>query len=526
VVLTLRQVIFSFRFCSPIGIYRGLITMKKPLNQSFTSARVKTPVSPLHSPKASKPFEAPAPTEPVAPVETPAPSEEPVPSEIASEERAPLPESEAPSEPVTMAPPVRPAGPTETSPAKTPNNLAEALLVSFEAEGLSLSVEEARRILASFACNRLVAVVGLPQEKQEPFIKAIAAYFGASSLVYHYVDDGAGFANDTFDDTLLSFLTPAAEMSDTMALWSFLDSTPQEFNDFFHPMKKAALCPDLDYLLHVDQTEAYLHPNVYFLVFFDQLPLAPDFDPELLSRLSCLSDLTIGTLTPGTPREITGLPLSLFAQEKAKAKAAYFWNEETWKKVDAIETFVAKKTPFSFDNLLCNHLEDYAGLYLSLGGEVELRPDGGRCRGLSRNQWCVAVALGPGKKAMAMVEGKGKSSSAKVLDAFRNHIKPGSALIHDLDFSHKKLIAELSLADEGEKAIYKFNCQSGLDPMNAYCSNMEDFVRLHRGMNKHRLQDWTNLFAFKFGCPGNALQKAEKLLDLLLKCKEIVRYRD
>jgi transposase-like protein len=158
--------------------------------------------------------------------------------------------------------------------------------------------------------------------------------------------------------------------------------------------------------------------------------------------------------------------------------------------------------------------------------EVELRPDGGRCRGLSRNQWCVAVALGPGKKAMAMVEGKGKSSSAKVLDAFRNHIKPGSALIHDLDFSHKKLIAELSLADEGEKAIYKFNCQSGLDPMNAYCSNMEDFVRLHRGMNKHRLQDWTNLFSFKFGCPGNALQKAEKLLDLLLKCKEIVRYRD
>ena len=55
---------------------------------------------------------------------------------------------------------------------------------------------------------------------------------------------------------------------------------------------------------------------------------------------------------------------------------------------------------------------------------------------------------------------------------------------------------------------------------------MEDFVRLHRGMNKHRLQDWMNLFAFKFGCPGNALQKAEKLLDLLLKSKEIVRYRD
>lgn len=158
--------------------------------------------------------------------------------------------------------------------------------------------------------------------------------------------------------------------------------------------------------------------------------------------------------------------------------------------------------------------------------EVEPGPDGKRCRGLPGNQWRVAAALGPGKKAMVMAEGKGKSSSAKVLDAFKDHIKPGSALIHDLDFSHYELIARLKLADQGEKAIYRFDCQRGLDPINAYCSNMEDFVRLHRGTDKHRLQDWMNLFAFKFGCPGNALQKAEKLLDLLLKRKEIVRYRD
>jgi len=158
--------------------------------------------------------------------------------------------------------------------------------------------------------------------------------------------------------------------------------------------------------------------------------------------------------------------------------------------------------------------------------EIELKADGKRCRGLSRNQWGVAVALGPGKKAMAIAEGKGKSSSEKALGAFRSHIKPGSALIHGLDFSHKKLIAELSLIDQGEKAIYKRGEETSLDPINAYRSNMEDFVRLHRGMDKHRLQNWTDLFAFKFGCPGNVLQKAEKLLDLLLKCKEIVGCRD
>jgi hypothetical protein len=113
--------------------------------------------------------------------------------------------------------------------------------------------------------------------------------------------------------------------------------------------------------------------------------------------------------------------------------------------------------------------------------EVELRPDGKRCRGLSRNRRCVAVALGPEKKAMATAEGKGKSSSGKVLDAFKNHISPGSTLIHDLDFSHYELIEKLRLADEGEKAIYKFNGENSLDPINRYRSNMEDFVRLQRG---------------------------------------------
>jgi len=52
------------------------------------------------------------------------------------------------------------------------------------------------------------------------------------------------------------------------------------------------------------------------------------------------------------------------------------------------------------------------------------------------------------------------------------------------------------------------------------------FRQAPQGHEQASPQNWMNLFAFKFGCPGNALQKAEKLLDLLLKCKEIVRYRD
>lgn len=50
--------------------------------------------------------------------------------------------------------------------------------------------------------------------------------------------------------------------------------------------------------------------------------------------------------------------------------------------------------------------------------EVELRPDGKRYRGLSRNHWCVTVALRPGKQVMAMVEGKRSRVRVKELPSY------------------------------------------------------------------------------------------------------------
>jgi len=121
---------------------------------------------------------------------------------------------------------------------------------------------------------------------------------------------------------------------------------------------------------------------------------------------------------------------------------------------------------------------------------------------------------------------KGKTSSVKVLDVFKSHIGPWSTLIHDLDFPHYELIARLNLGDEGEKVVYKFNGESGLDPISRHCSNMEDFVQLHRGYEQGSPSGLGEPLRLQPRIPEECPPEGEKTARLSLKSKEIVRYSD
>lgn len=163
--------------------------------------------------------------------------------------------------------------------------------------------------------------------------------------------------------------------------------------------------------------------------------------------------------------------------------------------------------------------------YISVDKSKIIFDDKGRkLRGLSRNKWCIAIGTDR-INTIARLEGKGKVSSDKIMDAFANNIKPGSTLIHDMDHSHDKLIINLLLVDDGHKAIYKYKQVEELEPINKYCSAFADFFRLHRGLDKERLQDWLNLFSFIHSNIGDANQKTAKLLELIIKSEKIIRYR-
>ena len=156
------------------------------------------------------------------------------------------------------------------------------------------------------------------------------------------------------------------------------------------------------------------------------------------------------------------------------------------------------------------------------------KEDGDKLRGVSRNQICIGVATDK-QHTIFLVEGTGKPSQKKTLEAFRNHIKPGSVLIHDRETSHAKLVRELSL----ESVAYASTELKGLpdkenpmNPVNRAHAILKKFLNTHSGFDRNDLQGYLNLFAFVTNPPSDLLEKVELVIKSAFENPKLLRYRD
>ena len=82
--------------------------------------------------------------------------------------------------------------------------------------------------------------------------------------------------------------------------------------------------------------------------------------------------------------------------------------------------------------------------YSVRAGDNKLKDDGLKPRGLSQNQICIGVACDK-EHILCICEGLGQPTGASTYSVFRDHIKPGSVLVHDKSAAHGLLISELGL---------------------------------------------------------------------------------
>lgn len=159
--------------------------------------------------------------------------------------------------------------------------------------------------------------------------------------------------------------------------------------------------------------------------------------------------------------------------------------------------------------------------------DIKLKEDGTKPRGLSTNKFCIAVAYN-GKYIKCIVCGKGKPSSKRILNGFKDCIKPGSTLIHDGDNSHTKLIDELKLKSEvyPTKVTKKLpDKDNPLRPINEQHSLIKHFLRSHSGFDREDLSNYLNLYNLITNPPKNDLEKVEKLLTFSIEKKKQLSYR-
>ena len=130
---------------------------------------------------------------------------------------------------------------------------------------------------------------------------------------------------------------------------------------------------------------------------------------------------------------------------------------------------------------------------------------------------------------MCFVEGNGKPSQKKTLDAFVGHISKGAKLIHDKESTHKKLIKTLDLqsVDYNSKDLKGLNDRDNpLDPVNRVHYQLKKFLNAHSGFNRDELTGYVNLFCFVMNPPSDPLEKVAEIVKMAFENPKLLRYRD
>lgn len=160
--------------------------------------------------------------------------------------------------------------------------------------------------------------------------------------------------------------------------------------------------------------------------------------------------------------------------------------------------------------------------------DIVRKDNGDKLRGLSRNQLCIGAATDK-RHIVLLVEGTGRPTQKKTVEAFSRHIEQGSLLIHDNEVAHRKLIRELSL----ESTTYSSKKLKGLpdnenpmNPVNRVHAILKKFLNSHSGFRREHLQGYLNLFAFVTNPPADLLEKVELVVKMGFQNPKLLRYRE
>ena len=160
--------------------------------------------------------------------------------------------------------------------------------------------------------------------------------------------------------------------------------------------------------------------------------------------------------------------------------------------------------------------------------DVERRADGKEYRGISRNQICIGIAYDC-SYVYCCILGHGKPSQKAVYNGFKDHIAPGSTLIHDKEKAHKKLVQDLRLEsiEYDSKQLKGLPDQENpLEPINRRCYEFQRLMRRHPGFSRDDLSGYLDLYSYIHNPPNDKYEKVENLIKRIIENPNSLKYRD
>lgn len=166
--------------------------------------------------------------------------------------------------------------------------------------------------------------------------------------------------------------------------------------------------------------------------------------------------------------------------------------------------------------------------YAVRSDEIVWNPDGTKPRGVSKNQICIGVAC-DANSIVCVCEGVGQPSKQITYESFKDHIEPGSTLVHDKGVAHNLLIEKLHLINEGYDAHELKQLPDRDNPLhrvNEVHARLKNFLHAHSSFDRDSIRGYLDLFTFAMNPPQNPLEKVEILLEKAFKTRKTLRYRD
>ena len=102
-------------------------------------------------------------------------------------------------------------------------------------------------------------------------------------------------------------------------------------------------------------------------------------------------------------------------------------------------------------------------------------------------------------------------------------------VVHDGDNSHKALVESLGLKEEIHTTAETKGIaddKNPMEPINEVHRYLAGFIGAHSGFSREELQGWLNLFCFYWNTCGSAFEKAQAFIELAVKKRAKLRYRD
>lgn len=167
--------------------------------------------------------------------------------------------------------------------------------------------------------------------------------------------------------------------------------------------------------------------------------------------------------------------------------------------------------------------------YSVIKKDIMVKEDGKEFRGLSRNKICIGIGCDKAGHVYCRIEGMGKPNQKRTLEIFRDHIKEGSRLEHDMEKAHKPLIETLKLVsiEYNSKDLKGLgDKENPLAPINSCCRELKAFLHSHRSFQRKNLSDYLNLFAFIYNPPRDPHEKIKLILNWILNMPKTLTYRD